>query len=171
MLEIYLNNGGIMDYENFIDVEKVEEAILKDNIIADIKERKVNTIKRKFLNIISYIKDTFNCRNIRYARVADKWNSEGWRRAHWFDNCVDKEKGFKWGHLIWQEISMWVSENKQVTPEDFKFIVERRGFDYDMANYLLELVKYSGLGGRLEEIELLSRAIIYIPSKEKEEKL
>ena len=47
----------------------------------------------------------------------------------------DENIGFKWAHLVQQEILMWISlccgdtvEYDQVPLDDFKFIINRRGF-------------------------------------------
>ena len=105
-------------------------------------------------------------KKIMYKKAVDFWNSTTEIRQELFDKSKDRDKGIKWNHLVWQEISMWISIGKQVTYEDFKDIVERRGFDYNMAQYLLALIEQAGLDKKLKDIEILERARVY-----KEEKI
>ena len=97
-----------------------------------------------------------------YSKVVKKWNNDAERRIEYFNKSIDEERSFKWSHLVWQEINAWIRNGKQVDEKEFKWIVERRGFDYNMASYLLELVRYSGLGKKLKEIELLDRVRVII---------
>ena len=101
-----------------------------------------------------------------YRKVVDFWNSTVEMRQDFIDSSKDENRGFKWNHLVWQEINMWIRIGKQVTYNDFKDIVERRGFDYNMAKYLLTLIEYAGLDKKLKDIEILDRARVY-----KEEKI
>ena len=65
------------------------------------------------------------------------------------DESVAKDKGFKWGHLVWQEITMWIQIGDQVTVEDFQWLANRRGFDYPMRAYLIDIMIHVGLGKSL----------------------
>lgn len=70
------------------------------------------------------------------------------------DNAI----GFKWTHLIQQEIWMWISlccgdvvDYDQVPLEDFKFIVNRRGFTPRITNNLRNILVEIGIGKKLKE--------------------
>ncbi|MCK9441977.1 MAG: hypothetical protein M0Q13_11220 [Methanothrix sp.] len=96
-----------------------------------------------------------------YKKVVNYWNETIGMRQQFLDKSEDESKNFKWNHLIWQEIDMWIKTGKQVAYNDFKYIVERRGFDYNMAKYLLILLNSAGLDKKLKDVEILDRAKIY----------
>jgi hypothetical protein len=74
---------------------------------------------------------------------------------------------FKWGHLIGQEMWMWIKlgcfssaiidiENEkyeigQVDNNDFDFIIKRRGFTPRMVAFLVKTLKYIGIGNNLKD--------------------
>lgn len=71
----------------------------------------------------------------------------------------DEHIGFKWTHLIQQEIKMYISlcsgdnvEYSQVPLEDFKFIVHRRGFMPRMTNVLKNILVDIGIGNELKGV-------------------
>ena len=79
----------------------------------------------------------------RIRRAASKWNGDLQRIVEY---AADAEDGcFRWNHLVWQEIMMWIRLDKQVTEEDFTWMAERRGFDQMMCQYLLEMLRHVGL--------------------------
>jgi len=72
----------------------------------------------------------------------------------------DEHIGFKWGHLIHQEIKMYISlcsgdvvEYNQVPLDDFKFIVDRRGFTPRMTNVLRDILVDIGIGNELKGVK------------------
>lgn len=41
---------------------------------------------------------------------------------------------------------MWIQIGKQVTVEEFEWMCNRRGFDYPMRAYLIDMMTHVGLG-------------------------
>lgn len=69
----------------------------------------------------------------------------------------DENIGFKWSHLVQQEILMWISlccgdtvEYDQVSLDDFKFIINRRGFTPRMVATLKDILIGIGIGNELK---------------------
>lgn len=85
--------------------------------------------------------------NRRYAKVAKKWNSDLKQMNIWAKET--KDGLWKWDQLVWQEIIMWVSMNKQVGQKELDHICEIRGLDENMTDYLREMMKHIGLGKEL----------------------
>lgn len=54
---------------------------------------------------------------------------------------------FKWEQLVMQELRMWVSIGKEVTPSDVDFYVQRRGFTSQMLEFILVCLSAVGLYG------------------------
>ena len=87
----------------------------------------------------------------RVRRLVRKWNKDVNRG--YIHNAIARSKTtnplLRWQHLVWQELAMWVRIEKQVTKEDLDFMVELRGFDEEMENYLKDTLIYIGLGENL----------------------
>lgn len=71
----------------------------------------------------------------------------------------DEHIGFKWIHLIQQEIKMYISlcsgdvvDYNQVPLDDFKLIVDRRGFTPRMTNVLRDILVDIGIGNELKGV-------------------
>ena len=64
---------------------------------------------------------------------------------------------FKWYHLVQQEIEMWINlcckdkKHKQVSIDDFDWIVKRRGFNEHMVKVLINILSEIGLGKKIKE--------------------
>ena len=98
-----------------------------------------------------------------YDRYHDLWNQ---RLSHMNDE-FDKDKlefvhdvniGFKWTHLLDQEIWMWIDlccgeivEYTQVPLDDFQFVVKRRGFTPRIVDVLRTMLVDLGIGEKLNE--------------------
>lgn len=69
----------------------------------------------------------------------------------------DENIGFKWTHLMEQEMLMWISlccgdtvEYDQVPLDDFEFIINRRGFRPRMVDTLKNILIEIGIGNELK---------------------
>ena len=78
----------------------------------------------------------------------------------------DNNIHFKWNHLVSQEIEMWIHlccythkeidfENRKykhgiVSNSDFEYIVNRRGFTTNMANFTKKVLRDIGIGEKIE---------------------
>jgi hypothetical protein len=69
----------------------------------------------------------------------------------------DNNIGFKWTHLMQQEIEMWitqccgdVTEWEQVPMDDFEFIINRRGFTPRIITNLRNILIEVGIGNELK---------------------
>ena len=83
------------------------------------------------------------------------------------EHTGDTNITFKWGHLVAQEIEMWMRlccfldsvidcKNEKYTPgnvslEDFNYIVTRRGFTTRMRDFLIDILKDVGIGEKLNK--------------------
>jgi len=75
------------------------------------------------------------------------------------DFLNDKNIGFKWSHLVQQEIEMWIRqccgdvvEWTEVPLDDFEFIIKRRGFTPRMTNILKSILVDIGIGDNLKDM-------------------
>ena len=83
----------------------------------------------------------------RTRRSVKKWNADiplisAMSERH-------KDGPFYWGQLVWQEVSMYILLAKQVEPEEFSALCERRGFDSMMRAYLSGMLRHVLLGCKL----------------------
>lgn len=81
--------------------------------------------------------------------AAQKWNADLSTIQGKAEASVDEYAVFKWSELVWQEIQMYVFIGEQVTPDEFDWLVKRRGFDTLMIDYLKEMLGYLGIGAAL----------------------
>ena len=98
--------------------------------------------------------------------VSDKYNDLWNQRIAQMQSDLEKDKleflkddhiGFKWTHLLNQEIYMWISlccgdtvEYSQVPLDDFNFIVKRRGFTPRITKTLRDFLIDIGIGKELK---------------------
>jgi len=113
---------------------------------------------------------------IAHKKMVEKY-CEIWNKNRLFIiNCItkdtkqfpnDKNIDFKWGHLVAQEIKMWIDlccfsdvtidcENEKyehgfVSLEDFNYIADRRGFTPRMRKFLIDILKDIGIGKKLSK--------------------
>ena len=87
-------------------------------------------------------------RNRRRIKFVKRWNND--LDYIWEETKKTKDGHFKWRQLVTQEIEMWINLKEQVTPEDFSFICQRRGFNEAMKKYLKNMLIYLGIGKRLK---------------------
>ena len=103
-------------------------------------------------------------------KFESKWNLDKERISNFIEqDDKDRNSYFKWAHLVYQEIRMWIKlsvrdgqfirENNQedrkfipgqVNQIDFDCIVTRRGFNNDQVEYILESLKWLGIGNNLK---------------------
>lgn len=102
---------------------------------------------------IKYLKIEFQnlFRNIIYKyrlkRAIKYWN----KNLNFINRCIqyNKEKenySFKWTQLIYQEGFMYCRIGKQVDRNELLELSKRRGFTEEMLCFLVNWVKYIGLG-------------------------
>jgi hypothetical protein len=107
-----------------------------------------------------------------FEKYCEVWNKE----LLFLENCLtddskqypeDNNILFKWGHLIQQEIEMWISlccftnifldcekfqyKHGMVSPDDFNEIIVRRGFTPKMTSFLMAILKEIGIGEELNK--------------------
>lgn len=58
-----------------------------------------------------------------------------------------KEKFIKWG-FVRQECEMYCVIGEPIDPKEFQDLCKRRGFDDNMKKYIVETMKYTGLGDK-----------------------
>jgi len=95
-------------------------------------------------------------------KYVELWNKRMPQLQLDFDNdkkefTNDEHVSFKWTHLIQQEIKMYISlcsgnnvEYNQVPLDDFKFIINRRGFTPRMIDALKNILVDIGIGNELK---------------------
>jgi hypothetical protein len=91
----------------------------------------------------------------------DIWNSSLKELQSDFDKDKEEFKndeniGFKWNHLMRQEILMWIDQCcgnvvawDQIPIDDFKFIINRRGFTPRIIENLKNILKKIGIGEKI----------------------
>jgi len=115
----------------------------------------------ELVKLLSFVFDTFDFRILlpptikeflrrgRIKKAFNKWSADVDDNQRKLDESVANDKNFKWTHLMWQEISMWIQVGDQVKVEDFEWLCNRRGFDYPMRAYLIDIMTHVGLGNNL----------------------
>ena len=91
----------------------------------------------------------------RAAKAARKWNADLGRIRSDAAGTPDGE--FKWGQLVWQEITMYTRLGEQVQPAEFEHLCERRGFTPAMRGYLREMLAHIGLDRQLDAADSQER--------------
>ncbi len=94
------------------------------------------------------IKRFFSYRKTEKAR--EKWNKDVNIIINYINSSKKKDATFYWSQLVWQEITMYIKIGEQVRKDDFNWLVNRRGFDKDMINYLRNMLIYVGLGKNIK---------------------
>jgi len=109
-----------------------------------------------------------------YTEMAEKyceiWNLHIPIIMDYINRENDENAKFKWNHLISQEIKMWMRicvfqncvidyKNEKykhgiVTVEEFDEICSRRGFNIDMINLIVDILKFIGIGDLLIKKEI-----------------
>jgi hypothetical protein len=91
---------------------------------------------------------------INFTELRDKavvkWNADIPRIEGYIKSAGDlPHNQFMWDTIVWQEILMYMMMERPVEFEDFQFIVDRRGLDENMKNYLKEMLIFLGIGNYL----------------------
>jgi len=86
---------------------------------------------------------------LRMDRATTKWNRLIPKIIEWIerDTETDPNAAFKWQHLVWQEIAMWIRLGEKVDRVDFEALCDRRGFNARMRLYLEEHLRHVWLCG------------------------
>ena len=80
----------------------------------------------------------------RMRRAVAKWNAD--IPLIMAMAAANEDGAWKWSQLVWQEAWMYISLAKQVEPEEFDWLCNRRGFDAMMRKYLEGMLRHVGLG-------------------------
>lgn len=108
----------------------------KNHYVVDV-EGQVYDIEARFLLI-----DDWD----RLHKLIEWWNSQIDRiNSHIDDNQHRNHTYFHWDQLIHQELRMWATLGKPVTPSDLDFMVNRRGFSDVQRDFLIEGLEVMGL--------------------------
>jgi len=92
------------------------------------------TIKNPFYSIIF---------KLRMKRAVKKWNCDLQQIDKWVKEDKDENASFKWGQLVWQEITMWIRlSGPKTTKKELDWMCKRRGFNDIQRKYLESMMKH-----------------------------
>lgn len=83
--------------------------------------------------------------NYRFVKWMEDYGAD--KINAYITSAENTDVQFKWSQLVMQELRMWVSIGKMVPPSEIDYYVERRGFDANMLEFILEGLAAIGLLG------------------------
>jgi hypothetical protein len=117
---------------------------------AEDNQKVIDEAWQEGMDLISPILKKNNTAKYALQRFNEKWEQdlEFISKDIKNDHKINQDRFFRWG-LVRQECEMYCLIGEQVDPEELEKLCKKRGLNHEKKCYMVETMKYAGLGEEL----------------------